>query len=170
MLVWLQAATAVLTAIGAGRYFFRYAKTKDRGSLIGAFCFLLPCVIFTILALITAARALETPIRGQFLMKWEYVEIEKAENGDVGEMGDRKAQTAAGGEGLGVNQQAPGRYTQSLYVIEVGSTKAKFRLSDDKDEANQEAVVESGTTQDIWLAGHRAGIRIRIESISPIKK
>jgi hypothetical protein len=54
MLIWLQAATAVLTGIGAGRYFVRYAKTKDKGSLVGACCFLVPCVIFIILALYSA--------------------------------------------------------------------------------------------------------------------
>ncbi len=54
MLIWLQVATAVLTGIGATRYFVRYAKTKDKGSLVGACCFLVPCVIFTILALNTA--------------------------------------------------------------------------------------------------------------------
>jgi hypothetical protein len=51
MLVWLNVATVVLTGIGAGRYFVRYAKTKDKGSLVGACCFLVPCVIFFILAL-----------------------------------------------------------------------------------------------------------------------
>jgi hypothetical protein len=106
----------------------------------------------------------ETPTRGKFVMKWEYVEILKGEDGQVNETGSKKEQTAGGGEALGINKQ-----TQSCYVDEVSPTKAKFRLSDEKG-ANQEAVVESGTTQDIWLQGSSAGIRVRVESITPVKK
>ena len=112
----------------------------------------------------------DTPIRGQFLVKWEYVEIQKAENGEAEETGEWKAQTAAGGEALGVNQQAQGVYAHSLSVTAVEPTRAKFRLSDDKDTVDQEAVVEPGTTQDIRLKESRAGIRVRVKSISPIAK
>lgn len=54
MLVWLRGAAAVLTGIAAGVYFAHYAKTKNKASLAGACCFLLPGVLFGILALHSA--------------------------------------------------------------------------------------------------------------------